>query len=343
MSQVSAAASPVATPNAAPSASCLACGRADSTPWAEAHDVEYLTTSDAFTYRRCQSCGVLFIDPVPEGRLSEIYPTNYYSYAAPGGSPIHAIKSWLDRRLFRGILSQLTGEDLRVLDVGGGAGWELRTLRESDSRVRHTHVVDLDPGAAELAAKNGHQYFCGRIEDFSTNEHFDLIVLLNLIEHVRDPAHVLRKVASLLSPNGLVLVKTPNYEALDATLFRRHSWAGLHCPRHWVLFTMDSFVKLAQECGLTIRKASFTQGAPFWAASTLAWLGERGLVKISKERPVFYHPLFGPLAGLFAALDFVRRPFAKTSQMFFVLGRGIAVEAPSLSAQQGANRDRRMV
>ena len=46
---------------------------------------------------------------------------------------------------------------------------------------------------------------------------------------------------------------------------------------------------------------------------------ERGLVRISRQRPVVYHPLFGVLAAAFAALDFVRRPFAKTSQMFFVL------------------------
>jgi hypothetical protein len=118
-----------------------------------------------------------------------------------------------------------------------------------------------------------------------------------------------------------VLIKTPNYDAFDATLFRNRSWTGYHCPRHWVLFTMGSFVKLAQDCDLTIVTASFTQGAPFWAGSTLVWLAEHRLVNITKERPVMYHPLYGPLSGLFAALDFVRRPFAKTSQMFFVLRR----------------------
>lgn len=321
MNQASESAEPANVSITGTSPSCLACGRADSTIWAVAHDVEYVTTSESFTYRRCNACGVLFIQPVPEARLNEIYPTNYYSYAAPGKSPVHALKSALDRRFFHSILTQLSGSDLRVLDVGGGAGWELRALRESDPRVSHTQVVDLDAGAAELAASNGHQYFCGRIEDYRTDARFDLIVLLNLIEHVKDPGQVLRKVTSLLSPNGLVLLKTPNYDALDARLFRHRNWAGYHCPRHWVLFTMASFVQLAEASGLRVHAASFTQGAPFWAASALAWLAERGVVKITKQRPVVYHPLFGLLAAFFAALDFARRPFAKTSQMFFTLGR----------------------
>jgi SAM-dependent methyltransferase len=321
MTETSSEVGQVARAAAAPALRCLACGGAESSPWAVARDVEYLATSDSFTYHRCHECGVLFIDPVPDARLAEIYPPNYYSYAAPGKSPVHAVKTWLDQRFFRKLLSELPGEHLRVLDVGGGAGWELCALRDADPRVRDTQVVDLDPGAAELARSNGHEYFCGRIEDFETTERFDLVLLLNLIEHVRDPAEVLRKVASLLSPTGLVLVKTPNHDALDARLFRRHNWAGLHCPRHWVLFTQESFAQLAQRCGLQVRSSMYTQGAPFWTASSLAWLSERGLVRITRERPVVYHPLFGPLAGASAALDFLRRPFAKTSQMFFVLGR----------------------
>jgi 2-polyprenyl-3-methyl-5-hydroxy-6-metoxy-1,4-benzoquinol methylase len=301
---------------------CLACGATSSAPWTTAHDVEYHTTDDDFTYRQCTACGVLFIDPVPETRLAEIYPSNYYSYAKPGSSPVHAVKSFLDRRFFSSILGQLSGSELSVLDVGGGAGWELVALRDSDSRVRRTQVVDLDPGAQLLAEQNGHAYFCGRIEDFETDQRFDLIVLLNLIEHVKDPRRVMSKVRSLLSPGGLVLLKTPNWEALDARVFKGSSWAGLHCPRHWVLFTLESFKRLCNGEGLTVKSASYTQGAPFWAASTLAWLADRGVVSVSRERPVVYHPLFSLFAAAFAALDFLRRPFAKTSQMFFVLEHG---------------------
>ena len=129
-----------------PPPACLACSASRSEVWAVAHDIEYHTTTDEFTYRRCQTCGVLFIDPVPEARLAEIYPSNYYSYKAPGKSAVNAVKTFLDRRFFRSILKKCRGGELRVLDVGGGAGWELLALRQSDQRVKQTQVVDLDPG-----------------------------------------------------------------------------------------------------------------------------------------------------------------------------------------------------
>jgi 2-polyprenyl-3-methyl-5-hydroxy-6-metoxy-1,4-benzoquinol methylase len=309
-------------------ARCLSCGGARARPWARARDVEYRTSDEEFAYLRCEDCGALFIDPVPADRLREIYPTNYYSYAEPKGSFVHAVKAKLDRRGFRRMLASVPGDAVSVLDVGGGAGWELSALRASDGRVKETQIVDLDPAAAELARKNGHAYFCGRVEDFETDRRFSVITLLNLIEHVQDPRAVLAKVASLLAPGGIAVVKTPNHDAWDARLFKDRSWAGYHCPRHWVLFTRASFERLARASGLAVREASYTQGAPFWAASVLAWLADRGLARVTRERPVFYHPLFGALLGAFAALDFIRRPFAKTSQMFFVLERAGAVDGP---------------
>jgi SAM-dependent methyltransferase len=311
-------------------ATCLVCGSARSTSWAVARDIEYHTTTDEFVYRECRDCGVLFIDPVPDQRLSEIYPRNYYSYTRPPASVAARIKAWLDRRFFRSVLRKLARPRLCVLDVGGGAGHELSTLRDADPRIARTQIVDLDPGAEQLAIANGHAYFCGRVEDYETVDRFDLILLLNLIEHVRDPRAVLAKAKQLLAPGGVILLKTPNFRALDARLFRNASWAGLHCPRHWVLFTRDSFTRLVDELGLSVLSSSYTQGAPFWAASTLGWLAARRLARVSRERPVFDHPAYGALAAGFAGLDFLRRPFAKTSQMFFLVGAlGPPAEPPS--------------
>lgn len=296
--------------------SCLACGSTNTTLWARAHDEEYCTTDEEFRYFHCETCGVLFIDPVPLDRLSEIYPANYYSFGAPKPSLVTSMKERLDGKLFKKILGELPGTSLRVLDVGGGAGWQLNTVRASDLRISHTHIVDLDPGAAQLARQHGHEYFCGRVEDFDTDLEFDLIVMLNLIEHVADPGAVLAKMRALLSAHGVLLIKTPNYDALDARIFKDSSWAGYHCPRHWVLFTRKSFAALAAREGLEVKSFAYTQGAPFWAASTLFWMG----AKITRERPVFYHPAFGLLTAAFAALDFSRIAFSKTSQMFFTLG-----------------------
>jgi 2-polyprenyl-3-methyl-5-hydroxy-6-metoxy-1,4-benzoquinol methylase len=304
------------------SPACLLCSSTEGEHWAVGWDAEYHTSDTRYDYYRCPRCDVLFIDPVPSDRLAEIYPPNYYSYVSAERSVVHTLKNRLDGLSFRRILRTLEGSELAALDVGGGDGAALDLLRQLDPRIRLTQVVDMDAGAEQLARRAGHEYSLGRIEDFRSARRFDVVLLLNLIEHVADPGAVLRGVRDQLSPGGVVVVKTPNFDSLDARVFRNSNWAGYHCPRHWVLFQKSSFVALAERSGLELRDFSYTQGAAFWAASLLFWLAERGHVSITAERPVMSHPLFPPLAALFAGFDLVRSLFgARTSQMFLTLGR----------------------
>jgi SAM-dependent methyltransferase len=298
---------------------CPVCGSKANEVWASARDVEYHTSDDVYEYRRC-TCGVTFIDPMPTSRLAEIYPPNYYAYASGTPGLVERIKQRLDARLFRRLLGSLDGEHLRVLDVGGGDGWLLSVIREIDPRVQSTMVVDLDPDAEALARGRGHDYFCGPVETFDTDGQFDLVLLLNIIEHVADPVAVMGRVRKLLAPGGVALVKTPNTDSLDARLFRRRNWGGYHCPRHWVLFDRAGLESLAAGAGLRIRRFSYTQGAPFWTVGTLASLSRRGAVRVNAQRPMVRHPLFSPLNAAFAAFDIARGALGgRTSQMFFEL------------------------
>jgi SAM-dependent methyltransferase len=303
------------------SGKCLACGSLKRTHWAEARDVEYKSVPDRFSYHRCEECFALSIDPVPTDRLATIYPSNYYSFSAAGGGAVVRIKDWLDRRWFRSVTGPITGESISALDVGGGAGHQLSMLKRSDRRVARTVIVDLDADAQAAASAAGHEYVRANIEEAVVSGSFDIVLLLNLIEHVNDPLEVLRKVRDLLAEDGVIVIKTPNYDSLDARLFRHRDWGGYHCPRHWVLFTQASFSALAAEAGLAVSRWSYTQGAPFWTVSVLAWLDRLGIIRITPSRPVMSQPLFGPLAALFAAFDFARGLAAPLSQMTFILQR----------------------
>ncbi|MEV6867967.1 class I SAM-dependent methyltransferase [Streptosporangium subroseum] len=305
---------------ASPAPRCPACRGTGSEPWARARDVEYRTTDEEFGYHRCLRCGALFIDPMPVDRLSEIYPANYYAYASEEQSFVHRVKDRLDSLRLRRTLSRLSGDDLRILDVGGGDGRQLDVIRALDPRVTFTQVVDLDPEAQARAVERGHRYFCGRVEEFSTDERFDLILLINLIEHVSDPGGVLDRLRRHLTPQGSILIKTPNTDSLDARLFRHRNWGGYHCPRHWVLFDRHNLTGLAAERGLAVRAFAYTQGAPFWGVSLLAAAARRGWVRVSAERPMTRHPLFPPLAAAFAGFDLLRTTLGgRPSQMFVEL------------------------
>ncbi|MCC6581980.1 MAG: class I SAM-dependent methyltransferase, partial [Phycisphaeraceae bacterium] len=256
---------------------CLACG-GDVTHWADARDVEYYSVPDTFGYYQCGACKSLSISPVPENRLGEIYPSTYYSFNTGKGALSLAtkIKLALDRRLFKSLFRRIGDRQAySALDVGGGTGWLLEQAKQAEPKLKRTMVVDIDAQARDTALKAGHEYFHGRIEDFATDDKFDLVLMLNLIEHVKDPVGMLKKAGDMLSGGGLILIKTPNYDALDARLFRHKNWGGYHCPRHWVLFSPDSFRQAAEKAGLKVEELKLTQGAPFWAVSVIHWLKEK--------------------------------------------------------------------
>jgi SAM-dependent methyltransferase len=275
---------------------CPICNGTNTALHAVAEDVEYFTSAQKFRYDRCNDCAVLFVSPMLYDRLDEIYPKNYYSFV-PAGSIglVQKVKQALDRRMFRAVTRQIPGEKLAALDIGGGSGWLLDAVKAVDPRVTTTQ--------------------------FESEENYDLILMLNLIEHVRRPDEVLAKARSLLTPDGLLLIKTPNYDALDARIFRHRSWGGYHAPRHFVLFDRDSFARMAKDQGLQVKSFAYAQGAPFWTVSVLNELRLLGLVKISRERPSIYHPLVPLFQAIFAGLDILRSPLARLSQMIFVLER----------------------
>lgn len=299
---------------------CLVCGSREMALWCSTSDVEYLTTKETFSYFKCNNCKSLSIDPVPVNSLRDIYPSNYYSFSPNTSSYIQKIKQFLDKQFFMPILDDLSADSISILDIGGGSGWIMDQMKGFEPRIKKTFVVDIDANAEKLAIENGHNFFNGRIEDFHTLEKFDLILMLNLIEHVDNPIEILSKARGLLKVGGRVIVKTPNHDSLDSRIFRNTYWGGLHCPRHWVLFTPESFSLAAEASNLKICQLSLTQGAPFWAWSIVAILNKFNLLNINREQPIPLHPLIGPLQVIFAGFDFIRKPFFRTSQMFVLLG-----------------------
>lgn len=302
------------------SPACPIKGCANTTWYADAHDVEYFTSDRTYSFYKCQRCNVLFIVPMLWDRLGEIYPKNYYSYAPTKKDLIWHQRS-LDRRLSK-LLASIPGDELSVLDIGGGTGWVLDQVKSRSPRVSFTQCVDLDEGAQAQAVARGHAYHLGGIEQFETYRRFDLVLALNFIEHVRDPGLVLRRIEELLTAHGRVLIRTPNFDALDARLFRHCSWVGYATPRHFVLFNRQSFTDLAEQSGLGVVSFSYEQNASYWSRSVLNAMRRVGLVEISAQRLAFYHPLNPLLRASFAAFEFARTPFAaQLSQMVFTLGR----------------------
>jgi 2-polyprenyl-3-methyl-5-hydroxy-6-metoxy-1,4-benzoquinol methylase len=127
---------------------------------------------------------------------------------------------WLQARRIANLLPDRYPEIVQMADVGGGIGLISREIRVIlDSEIEST-VIDLDEKCREIANQNGRNFVCSTIEKFVSRDEFQLLLLLNVIEHVANPAKVLQRLFDLLQPGGLLVVQTPNFDALDCRLFK---------------------------------------------------------------------------------------------------------------------------
>jgi len=304
--------------------SCPLCASTNNSHFAFAHDFEYGTSDLAYNYLECSECLCIFIVEPPVNSLDLIYPNNYYSQSNNLKSKfsirglLNLVKTFLDNRFFSYILRNLKGNNLTVLDVGGGSGWLLNNLKKIDSRVANTVVVDLCENSRDIAESNGHHYICSPFESTIFTEYFDLIFMLNLIEHVSNPKYVLQKAYDNMNDGCLLVIKTPNTNSLCRSIFQSRYWGGLHAPRHWVIFNKNNFSNLAIGAGFSIFSFSYTQGAPQWVASIYGSFIIHDL-DASRISPVDSRLGAQLLSLFFALFDFITLAFFKTNQMVFIL------------------------
>jgi len=226
-------------------------------------------------------------------------------------------KAFLDRIKFSRIMRQLGHKPTAFLDVGCGDGRYLHQFADAGISKGRIYGIELmSPSIGKLRAA-GFQVFAQRVEecDAIPTDSIDLITMFHVIEHVENPVNVLKRLASWLSPNGILALETPNTESIDRRMFCRW-WGGYHIPRHWTLFNQKSMTRFLHESGLQLLDIRFQTGHSFWMYSL------HHLLKYNRVMPLprlagFFDPMRSRVAlSMFTAIDLVRSMFgAKTSAM----------------------------
>lgn len=207
---------------------------------------------------RCDACGTEFALPQPpDQRLAEIYSAEYYEpWRHASGNALQAMKAMTFAPIIRAI-EQTGGR--RVLDLGCATGEFLKAL---DATGRDLFGVDLNPEAiarATEAVPGGH-FHCGTLADdpFDT-ERFDVITMLDFIEHVRDPETELRLACQRLADDGRLIVSTPRMDSAPARVTRRY-WPQYR-EEHLTYFSLSGLSACLQRAGLVITCSFATRKA----------------------------------------------------------------------------------
>lgn len=142
-------------------------------------------------------------------------------YASAGGGRFFR---WLDRAKLRTAADVITrmGDAPRILDLGCGAAAVSSALARMFPGA-DVHGADIDEGLLETARQRGvqvHHVDFDRPLPFPDRS-FDLVLMIDAIEHVRCRRDTMQQVKRLLKPAGAFLVFTPPYDTFTWWLGER--------------------------------------------------------------------------------------------------------------------------
>jgi SAM-dependent methyltransferase len=133
------------------------------------------------------------------------------------------------RRVLAALIERMVRrpEPARILEVGCGTGHNLAML----GRFGALDASELDDCARALAAKRlGRDVLCAKLPDLSMFERnaYDLVALLDVLEHVPDDVASLRSIHRRLRPGGALLLTVP----ANPWMWSAHDCAHHHFRRY---------------------------------------------------------------------------------------------------------------
>ena len=104
-------------------------------------------------------------------------------------------------------------KDIKILDIGCGGGLLSEPMCRMGAKVTGIDASDKNIKVAKIHSKKSNlqiDYFCSSPEKFKTKIKFDVILNMEIVEHVEDVSFFLNSCSKLLKKNGIMFVATLN-------------------------------------------------------------------------------------------------------------------------------------
>ena len=225
--------------------------------------------SGAWRVAKCEKCGVISMVPLPtDDQLASYY--HVYSQDDKVDLSQRAGSHYPNlRRLFHQLSGDVDPRDFvkiptgaRVLDYGCGHAGYLR-----DFHHRGVAISGAEIAAYAVEACRNRGYDVHQVEDcshipFPAGE-FDIVYLMQVFEHLRDPHGSLQELSRILKGGGMLYLAVPNAASMWRNIFK-HNWvSGWFAPFHLFHYTRSALEKLAGQYGFDLVRA--------WSRTPASW------------------------------------------------------------------------
>lgn len=249
--------------------SCYLCGSEGSVLHPRLKDLLYGADGE-WDLKICKNpdCGLVWLDPRPtEKTIGKVY-AKYYTHDLKGdkdgGKGVFQYLVRKNIKFFYSIIKQaalikrgrkridvMYLDDIkpgRLLEIGCGNGDRLIKIRRLGWGVEGQ---EIDPVAVSTCLRKhpGLKVSLGGLRDISYPDGtFDAIIMNHVVEHLHDPASLLKECLRILKKGGVLVLATPNINSFGHRYFKS-AWRGLEPPRHLYIFSVNTLKRLAEDAG----------------------------------------------------------------------------------------------
>ena len=214
---------------------------------------------DMFVHKQCKNCGLVYLDPklnrqatlaFYNSEVNEIYnEKKFHTIERNAPDDLENISNY---NILRKYITNLTGK--RLLEIGPGRGTFLAKAANDGFEV---HAIELNNLLIENLKKITNHVYTDDIENIDLPENFfDVIYFRDVMEHIDVPIPFLKKIHTILKPEGILLIDTHNIDSIvnGATKECHTVIFPFEHPLHWSPKTLSLAGKMA---GLETQKVYF--------------------------------------------------------------------------------------
>jgi SAM-dependent methyltransferase len=240
------------SPNRAPSRFGERVALRDCPACAQVTELRFLYSLNCCNIRRCTTCGL------GQAETPAFDPTSYYTETyfsgeqADGYADYLAAEPVLRREFARTVAFIRQSRDGgRLLEIGCAYGFFLHEAK----RYFDVSGIELAADAAIYCQRAGLSVSLGVADEITLHRdaNVDVIVMLDVIEHLPDPRGTLVLLSRHLVPGGIIVITTGDFGSVAARLCGRY-WRLMTPPQHLWFFGRESIIRLAGSLGLRVER-----------------------------------------------------------------------------------------